>query len=310
MKARLIQIRLEAEGVHAYRFAALPGQTLPAFEAGAHVNVTLDGSLARSYSLLNDPAEASYYDIAVHLAPDSKGGSRYIHENWRVGLVVEMSEPSNNFPLEEGAAHSVLIAGGIGITPMLSMMARLETLGRSWELHYVAQSQERAAFCEALAGRDNVHVQFDGIEGGQPLDLKGIVQGAPKEAHLYCCGPQGMLDAYKGFAQGRPAEHVHLEYFTADTQIATEGGFVVELAKSGKAVEVKEGERILDVLLEQGVDVSFACSEGTCGTCETRVISGTPDHRDFFLTDDEKASGQMMMVCCSGCKSDRLVLDL
>ncbi|WP_238366855.1 PDR/VanB family oxidoreductase [Mesobacterium pallidum] len=310
MKARLIQIRLEAEGVHAYRFEPLPGETLPPFEAGAHVNVTLGDGITRSYSLLNDPADPSFYEIAVHLSPTSRGGSRYIHEHWHVGLVVDMTDPSNNFPLDETAAHSVMIAGGIGITPLLSMIDRLDAIGRPWELHYVAQSPERAAFVRHLSGRDNVHVQFDGIEGGQPLDLRGVVEAAPADAHLYCCGPQGMLDAYKGFAAGRPKGHVHLEYFTADTQIATEGGFVVELAKSGKSFEIKEGDRILDVLLDNGVDVPFACSEGTCGTCETRVIEGTPDHRDFFLTDDERASGEMMMVCCSGCKSDKLVLDL
>lgn len=310
MKARLKQIRLEAEGVHSYRFVPLSGETFPPFEAGAHVNVTLGDGITRSYSLLNDPADPSYYEIAVHLSPTSKGGSKYIHEHWHVGLVVEMTEPSNNFPLEEGAEHTVMIAGGIGITPLLSMIDRLDAIGKPWELHYVAQSPERAAFVEQLTGRDNVHVQFDGIEGGEPLDLKGIVEAAPKQAHLYCCGPQGMLDAYKGFAEGRPKGHVHLEYFTADTQIATEGGFIVELAKSGQTFEIKEGERILDVLLDNGVDVVFACSEGTCGTCETRVIEGEPDHRDFFLTDDEKESGEMMMVCCSGCKSDKLVLDL
>lgn len=310
MQARLKQIRHVAEGIHAYRFEPLPGETLPPFDAGAHVNITLEDGLTRSYSLLNDPADAAFYEIAVHLSPTSKGGSAYIHKNWLVGQVMELTAPANNFPLDENADHSVLIAGGIGITPLLSMIARLERLGKTWELHYVAQSPERAAFVQDVLGRENVHVVFDGIEGGEKLDLKGIVERAPETAHLYCCGPQGMLDAYKGFAQGRPKGHVHLEYFTADTQIATEGGFIVELAKSGKTVEIKEGERILDVLLEAGIDVSFACSEGTCGTCETKVLEGIPDHRDFFLTDDERESNATMMVCCSGCKSDKLVLDL
>ena len=310
MKVRLIQVRLEAEGVHSYRFEPLPGETLPPFEAGAHVNFALGDGISRSYSLLNDPADPSFYEVAVHLSPTSKGGSQYIHQHWHVGLVVEMTEPSNNFPLAENAEHTVLIAGGIGITPLLAMIDRLDALGKTWELHYVAQSPERAAFVQDLAGRANVHVQFDGVAGGKPLDLKGIVTAAPQNAHLYCCGPQGMLDAYKGFAEGRPKGHVHLEYFTADTKIVTEGGFIVELARSGKSFEVPEGSRILDVLLENGIDLNFACSEGTCGTCETRVLEGVPDHRDYFLTDEEKASGETMMVCCSGCKSDKLVLDL
>jgi len=310
MKARLKEIRWEAEGIHVYRFTALPGEVLMPFDAGAHVDIALEDGLSRSYSLLNDSADPSFYEIGVHLSPTSRGGSRYIHEHWRVGEVMEITSPSNNFPLEESASHSLLIAGGIGITPLLSMMARLDALGKPWELHYVAHSRERAGFIDMLEGRDNVHILFDGAEGAPKLDLKGIVEGAPQNAHLYCCGPQGMLDAFKQFAAGRPKGHVHLEYFTADTKIATEGGFVVELKRSGKSIEIQPGERILDALLAAKVDVSFSCSEGTCGTCETRVLEGVPDHRDFFLTDEERESNKTMMVCCSGSKTDRLVLDL
>lgn len=310
MRAKIRQIRQEAEGINSYILEAAEGGLMPAFAPGAHIDVQLKAGLARSYSLVNDPAVRGYYEIAVHLAPDSRGGSRYIHEEWRVGQVVEISEPKNNFPMIEDAAHTVLIAGGIGVTPMLPMIARLERLGRSWELHYVAASPDRAAYLDRLENFDQAKVLFDGVPGGKRLDLATVCTAAPADAHLYCCGPTGMLDAFVAINSERPEGHAHIEYFSAETELATEGGYTLELARSGKTIEVQEGETMLDALLTAGVNVGFACSEGVCGTCEVKVLSGVPDHRDHFLTEAEKAANKSIMVCCSGSKSANLVLDI
>ncbi len=310
MQAFIRTIRWEAEGINSYVLEPVGGGLLPAFEPGAHIDVQLKPGLARSYSLVNDPAIRGYYEIAVHHAIDSRGGSKHIHQEWRVGERVEISEPKNNFPMVEDAAHTVLVAGGIGITPMLPMIARLEKLGRSWELHYVAATPERAAYVDRIEDHDRVNVVYDGLPGAQRLDLAAICAAAPADAHLYCCGPNGMLDAFVATNAGRPKGHAHIEYFSAETELATEGGYTLELARSGKTLTVSEGETMLDALLGAGVDVGFACSEGVCGTCEVKVLDGIPDHRDHFLSEDEKAANRSIMVCCSGAKTASLVLDI
>lgn len=310
MRAFIRAIRWEAEGINSYILEPVGGGLFPAFDPGAHIDVQLKPGLSRSYSLVNDPAIRSYYEIAVHHAIDGRGGSRHIHQEWRVGETVEISEPKNNFPMVEDAPHTVLIAGGIGVTPMLAMIARLDKLGRSWELHYVAASPERAAYVDRLANRKEVRIAYDGVSGGQRLDLVEICAAAPADAHLYCCGPSGMLDAFIATNAARPKSHAHIEHFSADTELATEGGYTLELARSGKMVAVAEGETMLDALLAAGVDVGFACAEGVCGTCEVKVLEGVPDHRDHFLSDAEKAANRSIMVCCSGSKTASLVLDI
>jgi vanillate O-demethylase ferredoxin subunit len=310
MQAFVRAIRWEAEGINSYVLEPVNGRLMPAFSPGAHIDVQLKPGLSRSYSLVNDPAIRGYYEIAVHHAIESRGGSRHIHQEWRVGETVEISDPKNNFPMIEDAVHTVLIAGGIGVTPMLPMIARLEKLGRSWELHYVAATPKRAAYVDRLQDYDNVHVHYDAAPGGQRLDLASICATAPDEAHLYCCGPSGMLDAFVATNAGRPEGHAHIEYFSAETEIATDGGYVLELARSGKTVSVAEGETMLDALLAAGIDVGFACAEGVCGTCEVKVLDGVPDHRDHFLTEAEKAANRSIMVCCSGSKTANLVLDI
>lgn len=310
MDVRIRQIRYEAEDINSYLLEPVDGGLLPAFEAGAHIDVQIAPGLSRSYSLVNDPARRGAYEIAVHRSPTSRGGSQRIHAEWRVGQTVQISGPRNNFPLEESATHTVMIAGGIGITPMLPMIARLERLGRRWELHYVAATPNRAAYVEQVEAFGQANVVFDGIPAGARLDLARICAAAPADAHLYCCGPTGMLDAFVATNADRPRDHVHIEYFTAETELATEGGYSIELARSGQSIAVKEGETMLDALLGAGVNVGFACAEGICGSCEVKVLDGVPDHRDHFLSDEEKASNSKIMVCCSGAKTPKLVLDL
>jgi vanillate O-demethylase ferredoxin subunit len=310
LQVRIRNIHLEGERINSYVLEPLPGERLPPFEPGAHIDVMIAPGLIRSYSLASNPDEQRFYEIAVHHTSDSRGGSRLIHGTWRVGDIIEIAGIKNNFPLVEDAAETVLIAGGIGVTPMLPMIARLQKLGRRWRLHYVAASPERAAYVERLSGFPHVTVSFDGVEGGRRLDLKSICETAADNAHLYCCGPTGMLDAFVECTRSRPSGHAHIEYFAAETEFAKDGGYTVELARTGRELAVNKGETILDSLLAAGIDVGFACAEGVCGSCQVGVLDGIPDHRDHFLTDQEKEANKVIMVCCSGSRSRTLVLDL
>jgi vanillate O-demethylase ferredoxin subunit len=310
MQVRLRSVRWEAEGIFSYRLEPLGGEKLPPFTAGAHIDIRLTDILSRSYSLLNDPADFDGYEIAVHLSRESRGGSSHIHEKWRAGDVVDIEPPKNDFLLNEDADHSVLIAGGIGITPLLCMVTRLQTIGRRFELHYSTRTRARAAFLDRLASNRQVRLAFSGEPDGGALDIGAIVSQAPACAHLYCCGPIRMMQAFQTATASRSPERVHVEYFSATQAPAIEGGYDVELRRSGKVVRVEPGQSMLQALLAGGANISYSCSEGVCGTCETGVLAGIPDHRDEFLTDDEKATNSTIMPCCSGSKTPRLVLDL
>jgi tetrachlorobenzoquinone reductase len=253
--------------------------------------------------------------IAVQNDRASRGGSRWIHQNLKAGDRVTAGTPRNNFPLAENAPHSILIAGGIGITPMLSMVTRLLSQGCSWVLHYCARTRADAAFLDhlaALGGMPNgqVHLNFDHEPGGRMLDLQAIVNAAPADAHLYCCGPAPMLAGFGDATAGRPPALVHVEHFSSTEAPATEGGFTVVLARSGREVLIAAGQTILDAVLDAGIEVPYSCMEGVCGSCETTVLGGLPDHRDLVLSDSEKVSNRTMMICCSGSKGARLTLDL
>ena len=313
---RVKQMRHEADTVVSVEFETLDGSNLPKASPGAHVDVILRDDLRRSYSLTHEIAAGPACTVAIHRDPQSKGGSAFVHERLRVGDKVRISRPKNNFPLDEASEDSVLIAGGIGITPILAMVRRLTEEGRRWEVFYAARSRTAAAFCEELdtcvqasKGQGRVNYHFDDEQRGSLVDIKSIMESNP-EAHFYCCGPEPMLAAYEAAAREVPRSQVHVEYFSATEEVARDGGFDLVLERSGKTLHVESGKTILDVLIENNVSVPFSCSEGVCGTCETRVIEGRPDHRDMILTDEERAKGETMMVCCSGSKSPRLVLDL
>ncbi len=283
---------------------------VPPFDAGAHIDLRLPRGLTRSYSLLNDPAERHRYVIGVKREPDSRGGSAWLHGEARVGAVIEVDGPRNHFALDESAPHAVFIAGGIGITPLWSMAQRLTRLGRPWTLHYRARHRRGAALLDELARHaDRVHLSF-GDEGAPTPDLAAIVAAAPPGAHFYCCGPAPMLEAFEAACAGLDPSRVHLEYFAAKEAPATEGGFVVHLARSGRTVPVAPGCTILDALQAGGVAVPSSCQQGVCGICETAVLAGVPDHRDLVLSEQERLAGRTMMICCSGSKSAALTLDL
>ncbi len=310
---RLRQIRLEAADICSYEFVAASGGRLPAFTAGAHIDLHLPENQIRSYSLANSPEDGSRYLVAVQRESAGRGGSAWMHDKLRVGQVLQASAPSNDFELHETAETSVFIAGGIGITPVLSMIARLDALGRDWRLHYASRSPQTTAFVDALAaldgGRDRVAYCF-GSDRAERLNIEALVAGATAQTHLYCCGPARMIDAFIAGGARRSPATVHFERFAAAEAPAVEGGYEVVLNRSGKRLAVAPGKTLLDTLLDNDVSVPYACSNGICGTCLTGVVSGVPDHRDEFLSPDEKELGRSMMVCCSGSKSTVLVLDL
>lgn len=294
--------------------AADESQLLPAFEAGAHIELKLNETLYRSYSLANDSSETHRYVIAVHHTPESKGGSDYMHQQLKVGDIVTSSSPRNHFALDERTDDYVLIAGGIGVTPILAMAYRLNALGKTWTMHYCARTREHAAYQEqwaelAQASGNTVHYYFDQEPDGRSLNLATLVQQTPEYCHFYCCGPQGMLNAFET-ATAHRSDTAHLEYFSAKEQAALDGGYEIELARSNLILQVPAGKSILDIVFEAGISVPSSCREGICGSCETAILCGEADHRDALLSDDEKDSNQTMMICCSGAKSKKLVLDL
>jgi vanillate O-demethylase ferredoxin subunit len=315
MQVRVKRITYEAENINSYDLEAPRGGDLVPFTAGSHIDLHLSNGMIRSYSLVNDQCETNRYVIAINKDPASRGGSKFIHESVRVGDMITISHPRNNFALHEDASHSVLIAGGIGITPLVSMIRRLETLGRPWELYYAARTRFSAAFLEEMKTLRrnvhlNLHVNFDQEPTGRMFDLSAILKNVSSEAHVYCCGPVPMLEAFEAATATRPAAHIHVEYFKAKEKPASEGGFEVKLARTNRTIPVQPGKTILDALLDAGIAANYACAEGVCGTCETRVIEGIPDHRDLFLSKEEQAENKTVMICCSGSKSSTLVLDL
>jgi ferredoxin-NADP reductase len=312
IEVRLTAIRFAARDTNIFEFRRSDGQPLPPYEPGAHVDMHLPSGHVRNYSLIVAQPDPGVYTFGIKRDPASRGGSRYIHDELRVGRTLKISAPRNNFPLREDAPHTVLLAGGIGITPIWCMVQRLAALKRSFTLHYGCRSRDDMAFLDELQGMSETRFHFDDESAGRVLDIAGIVGAAPKDAHLYCCGPTPMLSAFEAATKDWPRGQIHVEYFTPKPQPApaSKGGFTVELARSGQEFFIPEGRTILEVLLDEGVDVDYSCELGICGACEQRVISGVPDHRDSILTEEEQAENKRVMICCAGCKSDRLVLDL
>jgi ferredoxin-NADP reductase len=314
LSVQIRQIRHESAGVASFELDAPDGAPLPGYAPGAHIDVRVPGGAVRSYSLLDPPAEGGCYRIAVKREGESRGGSRWFHEQARVGMPLEIAPPANAFALVPDATASVFIAGGIGITPLLSMIGRLVELGRPWELHYAAASRAAMPFQALLAsyvarGRGRLVTHFSDAGGGR-MDIAAIIAAAPAKAHLYCCGPVGMIDAFVEAGRARAPETVHYERFAAAQAAATEGGFTLKLARDGRCLPVPAGKSILDVLLDAGVDVPYSCTQGVCGTCRVRVLEGEPEHRDDYLSDPEKAANDAILVCCSGSRTARLELDL
>ena len=310
LELRVQSITYAAQGTYLVELCAPDESTLPAVSPGAHIDLHLPNGLVRSYSLVQAEPNPKRYVVGIKLDAASRGGSRYVHEQLRVGSALTVSEPRNLFPLNLTANHTVLIAGGIGITPIWCMAQFLEQSGASWELWYSVRTRADAAFLKQIAALgDKVHLHVDD-EAGQIMNLSAIIDAAAPDTHLYCCGPTPMLDAYELAAAQRDPETVHIERFSAKEAVALDGGFVVSLARSGLELPVPAGSSILDVLLDKGVSIDYSCQEGICGCCEVAVLEGEVDHRDAILSEKERAANKTMMVCCSGARSQRLVLDI
>jgi len=287
-------------------------QPLPAFEAGSHVDVEIQSGLIRQYSLCGNPDNTSCYQLGVLKDANSRGGSIAIHEQFQLGRKFRIGRPRNNFPLNETSSHTILFAGGVGITPVLCMARVLHNSGQSWEMHYCARSADRLAFRNELSRfGENVKTYTDTSPPAERLNTKSVLENAVANTHIYVCGPNGFMDYVVGEAEALawPASNIHLERFGAE--IDTDGAaFSVVAKRSDIEIEVKPGETIANKLRESGIDVQVSCQSGVCGTCLTRVVEGKPDHRDLVQTDAEKATNEQVTVCCSRSKTKKLVLDI
>lgn len=295
-----------ADGVLALTLRHPLGEPLPAWEPGAHVDLVLGPELERQYSLCGDPAERHVWRIAVLREPAGRGGSAYVHEQLREGDKVRVRGPRNHFALRPAPRYR-FVAGGIGITPLLPMLAAAEAAGAEWSLLYGGRTRDSMAFAGELARYgDRVTVAPQDETG--LLDLGSVLDALPEGTLVYCCGPGPLLDAVE---ERCPADALRVERFQAREQpVGADGEFEVELARSGRSLTVPAGVSVLDAVRAAGVEVLYSCTEGTCGTCETDVLEGTPEHRDSVLGPQEREAGETMMICVSRCRGNRLVLDL
>lgn len=316
-------IRAEARDVMSFELRHPEGRALPAFSAGAHIELTPPTQPGvsrnvvpvRHYSLCNSPSESDRYLIAVGRATNGRGGSQAMHELLRVGATVQTSAPRNNFVLVGGALHYRFIAGGIGITPIMSMILWCEEHGKSWSLLYCSRSRLNTAFYEVLkVFRGRVRFHFDDESGGV-ADL-GATLGEPAPGeHLYCCGPSALMQAVAALSANRASGSVHFEWFSANPEAAATaagrtGSFEVVLRQSGKRLTVPADKSILEVLEESSIEVPFSCREGFCRTCETSLRGGEADHRDTVLSQEERQAQRSLMICVSRARTPSLELDL
>ena len=307
-------IRLEALGICSFELADPHGLPLPPVEAGAHVDVHLPGGLVRSYSLAGDPAHTRHWLLGVLKEPKSQGGSLAMHNEVRVGDLLTLGPVRNAFALAPAAPHSVLIAGGIGITPLKAMAHTLAAQGASFELHYCARSEQHAAFREALQALvppERFHFHFDGGDPAKGLDLPALLAAPATSTHLYFCGPGGFMQACTEASAHWPDGTVHSEHFKAPVQAPSalpEGAFEVRLARSGDTIQVGPEQTIVRAIELTGRRVPTSCLSGLCGACKVDYLEGEVDHRDYILNDDEKT--RCLTLCVSRAKSGTLVLDL
>lgn len=314
MEVRVVGRKDEAVDICSLELASASGEVLPPFSAGAHIDVHIDG-LARQYSLCNNPEDRHRYLIAVLREPKSRGGSAAIHERVTVGQSLRISAPRNLFSLVPDARHSLLLAAGVGITPILCMAERLAFTGADFTMHYCARSRERAAFLQRIsqssfAGKVIFHFDADGAE--HKLDLVAALKAMPPGTHVYTCGPAGFLNHVLGTAsdQGWAEDHLHYEYFAAPASALPAGAFEICIASTGSRYVVGPQESVIEALARVGLEVPSSCGQGVCGTCLTRVLAGVPDHRDMFLTPSEHALNDQFTPCCSRAHSPSLTLDL
>ena len=340
LSVRVASKTAAAQDICVFELVAADGAALPPFTAGAHIDVHLPGGLVRQYSLCNPPHETQHYRIGVLRDAASRGGSQAMHERVEVGQTLTISAPKNHFPLAAdagartgagaaaradggggagaaaGAGRSLLLAGGIGVTPILCMAEAHSAAGADFEMHYCARSRRHAAFLDHLAAAPyaaRVQLHFDDEASAQRLDIPALLAAPDGRTHLYVCGPRGFIEAVlsSARAQGWPEAQLHCEFFAGEViNTEADAAFEVALQRSGRVVNVPRGVTIVRALESAGIPVMVSCEEGVCGTCLTPVLDGMPDHRDSYLTPEERAANDQMLLCCSRARSARLVLDL
>ena len=320
LRLQVRQIRFEGVGINSYELVDPAGLSLPSFEAGAHIDVHLAQGLVRQYSLSNDPAERHRYVIAVLNDANGRGGSQTLHAQLHVQDFVEVSSPRNNFHLSEQAEKVILIAGGIGVTPLKSMAHHLERTGKPYALYYCAKDRNYAAFTgefELFSSKDSHRFHFDGGNPAEGLNISELLREPEDGQHVYYCGPAGFMKACAAAAMHWPTGTVHAEHFKAAAETIGEtdlsvagavGGFTVKVASSGALVEVGPQQSIVDALSAIGVVIETSCQSGLCGSCKTHYLSGDVDHHDCILSDDEHKA--YLTACVSRARSGVLVLDL
>ncbi|MDO7453883.1 PDR/VanB family oxidoreductase [Acinetobacter baumannii] len=304
---------VEGGNIAVMEFESATSATLPKVEPGAHIDVHLPNGMVRQYSLCQNPNDEGKFRLGILRDPESRGGSISAFDEIKDGMQIQVSEPKNLFPLLK-AKHSVLIGGGIGITPLITMAYQLAHEGASFELHYCGASPEKCAFVDEikngeLAKYTTFHFKSEGAS--HRAFFESAIKDIDLESHIYTCGPVGFMDWVINLATTHdfPEQQIHKEYFQVETDISGDS-FEVVAERSGKIIMVEAGETILQALAKEGIEIEMSCEQGVCGTCMCDVIEGEPDHRDVYFTDEEKASNEQILVCCSRSKTPRLVLDI
>lgn len=304
---------VEGGNVAVMEFESAGSTALPRIEAGAHIDVYLPNGMVRQYSLCQNPQQQGIFRLGILNDPESRGGSRCAFSDIQDGMQLQVSAPRNLFPLTR-ARHSVLIGGGIGITPLITMAYQLKQEGASFELHYCGASPESCAFVDELKNGElaeftTFHFKSEGASHREFFQT--AIQDIDAASHIYTCGPNGFMDWVINLAhtQNFPEEQVHKEYFQVEVETGGDA-FEVVAQRSGKIILVNSEETILAALAREGIEIEMSCEQGVCGTCMCDVIEGEPDHRDVYFTDEEKADNEQILVCCSRSKSPRLVLDI
>lgn len=315
-EAHLRSITNLAQDINSFELVGSNGQTLPTFTAGSHIDLHLRDGMIRQYSLCNDPRETDRYVIAVQREEQGEGGSKAVHDTLQAGDLLTISPPRNNFPLSQDAERHLFLAGGIGITPILSMMTACRSAAAEFELIYCTRSPAQTVFHDRFAGSGNVTLHHDLGDLARNFDLAARLAEPVPGTHVYYCGPTGFMRAVEAATADWPKGTCHFEYFTtpqtdAPAQAAgavAEGAFQVRLESSGATFDVPPDKSIIEVLRDNGIDVETSCESGLCGTCRTRYLAGTPEHHDLILDDDERSSD--VLICCARSLSPLLALDL
>lgn len=310
VEVKVVDVVDEADGVVSLHLAATSGEELPPWTPGAHIDLVMNDGLVRQYSLCGSAMDTRTYRIGILRSPDSRGGSVFAHEQLRQGTSLMVRGPRNHFSFAASPKY-LFVAGGIGITPMLPMIAQAQEAGRDWQLFYGGRTRDSMAFLAELAAYGDRVTIVPQDEAGH-LDLPEILREPRPNTLVYGCGPEGMLSALEQECEHWGAGSLHLERFSAKEQSSdnADTAFELVLERSGQTLQVPADQSVFEVVREAGVSVLGSCLEGICGTCETEVIEGDLDHRDSVLDPEERESGEVMMICVSRCRSARLTLDL